>query len=410
MLQGLFIKLVVALTAIAGVGIGSPNPTAVPGDSQVKITWVGTSQPIFGIAVEESLDSGNTWITAVRLPPNSTHVNLQNLTNGKSYWFRLRWIWLDNSLSIPSPTLVEIPMNTPNAPTGLVATASATQIGLSWDHVPNKFIIGYEIEQSTDGGNSWSVIQANTGSPSNGYLINNVKEGITYTYRIRAFGFGGVESEYSDSAVAKVAKTPIGGYGLTYTIQNSKVSLKWETPGDLPDIQSYEVRISGDGGINWFKIATTQGTVNTADVPYVIGGSTYQVIATSGEGLTSTSQIQLVQTNAVSNPQAAIATGHVPSFGAFAPSRSTAIPLPIPTSSSKSNSRDLRSFQLPLIPIIAIVGISSVAGWLFLRSRRKGRSQKKFGKQKSRSRQGSYKRSAVDKSNGGNSSSKKKSK
>ena len=410
MLQGLFIKLVVAFSAIASVGVGSPNPIAVPGDSQVKITWVGTSQPIFGVAVEESLDSGNTWITAARLPPNSTHVNVQNLTNGKSYWFRLRWIWLDNSLSIPSPTLVEIPMNTPSAPTGLVATASATQIGLSWDHVPNKFIIGYEIEQSTDGGNSWNVIQANTGSPSNGYLINDVKEGTTYTYRIRAFGFGGVESEYSDSAVAKVAKTPIGGYGLTYSIQNSKVSLKWETPGDLPDIQSYEVRISGDGGINWFKIATTQGTVNTADVPYVIGGSTYQVIATSGEGLTSASQIQLVQTNAVSNPQAGITTGRVPSFGVFAPSRSTAIPSPTPTSSSDSNSHGLRSFHLSLIPILAIVGFASLAGWLFLHSRRKRRSRQKFGREKSRSQQGSYKRRAADKSSGGNSSNKKKSK
>jgi hypothetical protein len=198
-LQGLFFKTLIALAAVASVGVGSPNPIATAANSQVKISWAAATQSILGVAVEESLDSGNSWITAVRLPPNSTHVSVQNLINGKSYWFRLRWIWLDNSLSIPSPTLVEIPINSPNVPTSLVGTASATQIGLSWDHDSNKFIIGYEIDQSIDGGNTWNVIQVNTGSPSSGYLINNVKEGTTYTYRIRALGFGGVGSDYSDS-------------------------------------------------------------------------------------------------------------------------------------------------------------------------------------------------------------------
>jgi len=388
-LQGLFIKLVVALTAIASIGIGSPNPTAVPGDSQVKITWVGTSQPIFGVAVEESLDSGNTWITAARLPPNSTHVNLQNLTNGKSYWFRLRWIWLDNSLSIPSPTLVEIPINSPNVPTGLVGTASATQIGLSWDHDSNKFIIGYEIDQSIDGGNTWNVIQVNTGAPSSGYLVNNVKEGITYTYRIRALGFGGVGSDYSDSAVVKISKAPTGGYGLTYSILNSKVTLKWEIPTDLPDIQSYEVRISGDGGINWFKIATTQGNVNSTTVPYVIGGSTYQVTATSLEGLTSVSQVQLVQTNAISNPQNTLSSAPVPNFGSFAPTTST--PSPAITPSSK--------FPLPLI-LLLVGGVALLlASGLAIRSRREKRPRAKFASQSSRNKKSNYKRSGASKPN-----------
>lgn len=382
MLPGVLIKSLLAVVVLASTGVGSPIPLAVPGDSQVKISWSAPTQPIFGVAVEESLDSGTTWITAARLPPTSTHVNLQNLTNGKNYWFRLRWIWLDNSLSIPSPTLVEIPMNSPSAPTGLVATASTTQIGLSWDHATNKFIIGYEIEESTDGGNSWNVIQPNTGSPSNGYLINDVKEGTTYTFRIRAFGFGGVESEYSDSAVTKVAKAPTGGYSLTYSIQKSKVTLKWDSPTDVPDIQSYEVRISGDGGVNWFKIATTQGGVNTADVPYVIGGSTYQVIATSAEGLTSASQIELVQTNAVSNSQNTITPSPIPGFGFFSPSRPTELPTQTSSIGSSKSSQSLSKNQLLLISLSAVGIFCSVIGWLLTRSRktRKRQSQSSYSK------------------------------
>ena len=399
MLQGLFFKTLIALAAVASVGVGSPNPIATAANSQVKISWTAATQSILGVAVEESLDSGNSWITAVRLPPNSTHVSVQNLINGKSYWFRLRWIWLDNSLSIPSPTLVEIPINSPNVPTGLVGTASATQIGLSWDHDSNKFIIGYEIDQSIDGGNTWNVIQVNTGSPSSGYLINNVKEGTTYTYRIRALGFGGVGSDYSDSAVVKISKAPTGGYGLTYSVVNSKVTLKWEIPADLPDIQSYEVRISGDGGINWFKIATTQGNVNSTTVPYVIGGSTYQVTATSVEGLTSVSQVQLVQTNAISNPQNTLTSAPVPNFGSFAPTTST--PSPAITPSSK--------FPLPLILLlvggVALLGVT----WIAIRSRREKRPRAKFASQSSRNKKSNYKRPGASKPNRSKSPRKSKS-
>ena len=399
MLQGLFFKTLIALAAVASVGVGSPNPIATAANSQVKISWAAATQSILGVAVEESLDSGNSWITAVRLPPNSTHVSVQNLINGKSYWFRLRWIWLDNSLSIPSPTLVEIPINSPNVPTGLVGTASATQIGLSWDHDSNKFIIGYEIDQSIDGGNTWNVIQVNTGSPSSGYLINNVKEGTTYTYRIRALGFGGVGSDYSDSAVVKISKAPTGGYGLTYSVVNSKVTLKWEIPADLPDIQSYEVRISGDGGINWFKIATTQGNVNSTTVPYVIGGSTYQVTATSVEGLTSVSQVQLVQTNAISNPQNTLTSAPVPNFGSFAPTTST--PSPAITPGAK--------FPLPLILLlvggVALLGVT----WIAIRSRREKRPRAKFASQSSRNKKSNYKRPGASKPNRSKSPRKSKS-
>ena len=409
MLQGLFFKTLVALATVASVGVGSPNPIATAANSQVKISWAASTQSILGVAVEESLDSGNSWITVVRLPPNSTHVNVQNLINGKSYWFRLRWIWLDNSLSIPSPTLVEIPINTPNAPTGLIATASATQIGLSWDHDSNKFIIGYEIDQSIDGGNTWSVIQVNTGSPSSGYLVNNVKEGTTYTYRIRALGFGGVESEYSDSTVVKISKAPTGGYGLTYSILNSKVTLKWETPTDLPDIQSYEVRISGDGGINWFKIATTQGNVNTTGVPYVIGGSTYQVTATSAEGFTSVSQVQLVQTNAISNPQNTLTSAPVPNFGSFAPSTSTPTPASAPDSNSTGSTH--KSSKLPLPLILLLIGGVALLGatGLAIRSRREKRPRAKFASQSSRNKKSNYKRSGASKPNRSKSPRKSKS-
>jgi len=359
-LPGFFLTSLAGLAAAATTGLGAPSATVVAGESQALINWVAPTSAINGIEIEESIDSGNNWVPVTKLPPTSTHIRVQNLTDGKDYWFRVRWIWPDNSLGIPSPTLVAIPINRPNSPTGLVATASDTQVALSWDQVIGKAIIGYDIEQSTDGGSTWKVVNPNTGSSSPGFLINGLTPGTTYTYRIKALAFGGVQSEYSDSAVVKIGTSTPGGFVLNYTIVGSKVTLTWDTPQDLSDIATYQVNASGDGGVNWFTVATTQGGINTAVVPYVIGGSTYQVIATSAAGQTSSSAIQLVETNAIPDPTSTSTSagsgGTTPApSGSTSPSSAPSVPAVVAKSSS-----------LPIIPIAIVVIAAGIGAWFFI--------------------------------------------
>ena len=370
MLNGIILKTVAGFFAATTAGLGSPVPTAIAGDSQVKISWAPPTQSIFGVEVEESLD-GTTWIATPKLPFNSTHVNIQNLTNGKSYWFRVRWIWLDNTLGIPSPPLVEIPIKNPNAPTGLIATPSADEVGLSWDKDPNKSIVGYQIDQSTDGGNTWRTIKTNTGSSSSGFLVNNLIAGKTYNYRIRAIGFAGVQSEYSASAEAIVATAPTGGYALKYAIKNSKVILTWDTPSDLSDVQTYDVNVSGDGGVNWYKVATLQGGINTAVVPYVIGGSAYQIIATSSGSQTSSSQVQLVQSNIIPDSLQTPNSAPIPTSGVASPTPS---PSPLSTlSASKSTSPSFLIGGAAMVLLIIAGGT-----WAAVSSNKKKNSKSRY--------------------------------
>jgi len=381
----------VAFSSIVGVfmatstGLGAPSATIIPGESQALINWTPPGQSINGIEIEESVDSGTTWSLVTKLPPTSTHIRVQNLLDGKNYWFRVRWIWPDNSLGIPSPTLVAVPINIPSAPTGLVATASETEVALSWDQTSSPTVIGYDIEQSTDGGNTWQVIKANTGSNSSGYLVDGLTPGTTYTYRIKALAFGGGESEYSDSTEAKIATSTLGGFGLHFAIENSKVILIWDTPSDLPDVVSYDINASSDGGNVWAKVATVPGGTNTTAVPYVIGGATYQVIATSTAGQTSASAIELVQTNAISAPTTS-SQGNVATIGdAFANGyTSTAT-----NTSSQSNSKTSNTVAVtkkgtsPLLFIIA--GLLIIGGVAWAASSQ--RNRKAYGKRgKSRKR------------------------
>ena len=376
MVSAIFLKSLAAFSAAATLGLGAPVTTVMSGESQVLINWVAPTLPFNGVDVEQSADSGSTWTTYLKLPPTSTHVRIQGLVDGKNYYFRVRWIWPDNSLGIPSKTLVAIPINNPLQPSGLIGTASGSEVALNWDQTTQSSVSGYEIEQSTDGGTKWSVITANSGSPSAGYLVQGLIAGTTYTYRIKALAFGGGQSDYSDATVVKIAAAPTGGFALRYTINLSKITLTWDTPTDLPDVQSYAVNASGDGGANWFTIATTPGGVNTTKAPYVIGGSTYQVIATSSNGETSASAIELIQTNAISDPRT---TSTLKPGDAGSPSA-----VPTPTSAPTIPSAASASSTIPIIPIVIGAIVLGIGGAIVigLRNRNAKKRPRKRSKPK----------------------------
>ena len=396
MFQGLFITSVIGVAAATTAGLGAPVATVIAGESQALISWAVPGQPINGINIEESVDSGNNWISVTKLPPTSTHLRVQSLTDGKNYWFRVRWIWPDNSLGIPSATLVAIPINNPSVPSGLVATASDTQVALSWDQVTTKSVIGYDIEQSTNGGSAWTVINSNTGSSSSGFLINDLTPGTTYSYRIKALAFGGGQSEYSEAAVVKIGTSTPGGFLLNYTIVASKITLTWDAPQDLADVAKYEVNASGDGGVNWFTVATTAGGVTTAIVPYVIGGSAYQVIATSATGMTSISAIEIVQTNAIPNPTVSSAStpstgggGGTVTDGSQNSSGNTspqANPTP-PTINGKSSSP-------PIVPIAGGAAAIGIGAWFIIGFRNRNNKGKSRKRTKPKRKRKSTKKSA----------------
>ena len=372
MFSAIFLKSLAAFSSATTIGLGAPVTTVMPGESQVLINWVAPTLPFNGVDVEQSTDSGSTWITYLKLPPTSTHVRVQGLVDGKNYYFRVRWIWPDNSLGIPSKTLVAVPINNPSQPSGLIGTASGSQVALNWDQTTQSAVSGYEIEQSTDGGVTWKVITANSGSPSAGFLVDGLISGATYTYRIKALAFGGGSSDYSDATVVKIAAVPTGGFALHYAINLSKITLTWDTPTDLPDIQSYAVNASGDGGANWFTIATTPGGVNTAKAPYVIGGSTYQVIATSSNGETSASAIELIETNAIPDPRNTATLNPLePGSPSSIPSQSSAptfAPTPHPKGSSSSS--------LPIISIAIGLIALGIGSWLIIRLRNRDAKKK----------------------------------
>src|SRR3989449_166063 len=158
----------------------------------------------------------------------------------------------------------------PSAPTNLSATVvSPSQINLSWWKPVNSggsAITGYKIESSTDGGTTWNVIIANTGSALyiNHYTNYFLSASTTYTYRVSAINAIGTSLPSSTASVTTgPATVPDPPRYLTPTVVSpSQINLSWWKPVNSGGtaITGYKIESSTDGGTTWNVIVANTGS------------------------------------------------------------------------------------------------------------------------------------------------------
>ncbi|MGH2512526.1 MAG: fibronectin type III domain-containing protein, partial [Candidatus Limnocylindrales bacterium] len=115
------------------------------------------------------------------------------------------------------------PATAPGAPTGLAATASSSQINLSWTAPANNggsAIMGYMIERSTDSGTTWSTISSSTGSTATTYYDTGLAASTAYTYQVSAINGIGTGSP-SNTASATTSVIISTGIALSNTQSTS---------------------------------------------------------------------------------------------------------------------------------------------------------------------------------------------
>lgn len=281
--------------------VRTPDPTepSAPTNLQVsnitksgaKLQWdapaTNGGANIFNFKVETSRDGGQTWQLVKKSKEkdiNSSSVNLtvNGMAPGTTYQIRIsaQNKWGYSEFLQGSVTTLD---GLATAPRNLMATdvTSSTML-LQWD-IPlsngGKSITDYQIEVSSNGGNTWTIIE-HVASNEHDYDITGLTRARRYQFRVAAvteLGVGNVSSVLSATTAATVTTSPsdlvISGTTTSGTV------LSWKIPTDNggAPITDYLVEISSDDGVNWTEVRHNVSTSRTLKVSGLGAGTDYLV-------------------------------------------------------------------------------------------------------------------------------------
>src|SRR5437773_931976 len=277
----LFVSLAMLLSATQYAHADTslvPPPTnfaaTAVSSSEIHLSW--TAPSVFGLVVtgyeiERSTDGGLTWNVLVANTGSTatTYSDTGGLAHSTTYTYRVHTVTTIGT-SFPSDTASATTFAVaPSPPTGLAATAvSSTQISLRWTAPADNggsAVTGYQIERSTNGGNTWSTL-VNTCGTSTSCSDTGLPHATTITYRVSAIHSIGTSSVSGTVSATTLIATPSPPTGLTATAaSSSQVSLTWTAPTDNGGsaITGYTIERSTDGSTWTTLVANTANTAAT---------------------------------------------------------------------------------------------------------------------------------------------------
>ena len=273
--------------------------TPVAGNRQIVLTWTAPVDDggvsLTGYIVQRSVDGGRTWTTVLTTSTSTTTATIAGLTNGIAYVFRVA---ATNSAGVgaASTWVTSAPVASPTAPASLAATAQSTGATLNWVAPVDDggaAVVGYRIEQSTDGGSTWgsavqlgAVVQAqtlrnlsvdNAGlSTSTSLQVTGLQAGRSYLFRVQAYSVVGESPWNQTSVIAGLPPTTPGTPQVTPSQNSIVVTWARSVAADAP---TYTVQRSSDGGRTWVTVTTTTATTFTDDGLTSGTAYSYRIIA-----------------------------------------------------------------------------------------------------------------------------------
>jgi len=166
--------------------------------SQINLSWTDQSTNETGFQIERKTGAGGTYTQIGTAAANSTTYNNTGLTEGTTYFYRVRAVNSAGNSANSNEASTSTPISPPAAPANLSATAvSASQINLSWtDQSTNE--TGFQIERKIGADGTYARI-GTAAANATAYNDTGLAEGTTYFYRVRAVNDGG-NSAYSNYA------------------------------------------------------------------------------------------------------------------------------------------------------------------------------------------------------------------
>ncbi len=204
--------LLVTRLDVLGVGPAVPSSlvAAVVSTSRIDLNWTDNSSTETGFEIDRATNSSfNSDLTTFTVEANVTTYQSRGLTNGTTYYYRVRATIGGSNDSANSNTVSATAGNLPPAaPTGLGATTiSAAQINLTWtDNSTNE--TGFEVDRATNSSFTDGLTTVTVDANLTTYQSAGLNSSTTYYYRVRATNNGN-DSTNSNTANATTLALPV---------------------------------------------------------------------------------------------------------------------------------------------------------------------------------------------------------
>ena len=283
------------------------------GPTSITLAWDAPAsdggERITGYTIRTRGSSDGPWITIV---PNTgstattfTNTGLQPAT---SYWYQVaainrvgpgQWSFEASTSTYAQP---------PDKPTGLTARAIGTsRIDLLWNAPRNTGgarILGYRIEASDDGGDTWRIVRRNTSSTGTSFSDVNLQPATTRHYRVAAINQAGTGPFSNPARATTEATVPGTPRSLDAEADGtSRIELSWRAPTSDGGsrITGYRIEVSEDGGTRWNHLVSNSHNTRTTYVHTGLEPATtrhYRVSAINREGVGRASRAASATTDA----------------------------------------------------------------------------------------------------------------
>lgn len=237
--------------SVRSIGTFSLTAATAASASSINLTWgAATGAASYNVKYGTTTGVYLTTVLGVTSP-----YTLTGLTQNTTYFIAIEAV---NSVG-SGTTLLSNERNAKTgvgAPTGLVATATPGNVGLTWNAVSGAS--SYNVYRSTTSGSGYTQIASGVGTTS--YPTDSVTNGTVYYYVVRAFN--GIESVNS----AEVSVKPISSFTIASATPQSatSISVSW---GAATGADAYDVQYGTVSG-------TYSTTIANQTSPYIITGLT----------------------------------------------------------------------------------------------------------------------------------------
>jgi autotransporter-associated beta strand protein len=184
----------------------------------------------------------------------------------------------------------------PTAPTGVLATASNAQVGLTWTAPSSNggaAITEYVIQYSSNSGSSWTEFPR-AASTLTSAAVTGLTNGTNYIFRVAArnsVGIGSWSPNSSTVTPTAEAAVPTAPTGVLVTASNAQVGLTWTAPSSNGGaaITEYVIQYSSNSGGSWTEFPRAASTLTSAVVTGLTNGTAYvfRVAAVNNVGVSA---------------------------------------------------------------------------------------------------------------------------